>query len=59
MALDVAFKALNIGYGDEVIVTSCSYIASISSIVNSGAKPVFADVDLNSQNITSESIRLL
>ena len=59
VALDVAFKALNIGYGDEVIVTSRSYIASISSIVNSGAKPVFADVDLNSQNITSESIRLV
>jgi len=55
-ALDAAFKALDIGYGDEVIVTPRSYIASISSIVNSGAIPVFADVDLASQNITAESI---
>jgi len=56
LALDVAFKALNIADGDEVIVTSRTFIASISSIVNAGAVPVFADVDLSSQNITPESI---
>ena len=56
LALDAAFKALEIGKGDEVIVTSRSYIASISSIVNTGATPVFADVDLSSQNITPNSI---
>jgi dTDP-4-amino-4,6-dideoxygalactose transaminase len=56
LALDVAFKALNIGYGDEVIVTSRTFIASVSSIVNSGATPIFADVDLSSQNITLDSI---
>jgi len=56
-ALDVAFKALNIGDGDEVIVTSRTFIASISSIVNAGAIPIFADVDLSSQNITPDSIR--
>ena len=33
LALDSAFKALDIGQGDEVIVTSRSYIASVSSIV--------------------------
>ena len=59
LALDAAFKALNLDNGDEVIVTSRSYIASVSSIVNSGAKPVFADVDLESQNISSESISLV
>jgi len=56
-ALDVALKALDIGDGDEVIVTSRTFIASISSIVNSGATPIFADVDLASQNITPENIR--
>jgi len=56
-ALDVALKALNIGDGGEVIITSRTFIASISSIVNSGATPIFADVDLDSQNITAESIR--
>ena len=57
LALDVAFKALDIGVGDEVIVTPRTFIASVSSIVNSGATPIFADVDLNSQNITVESIQ--
>jgi len=57
LALDVALNALIIGDGDEVIVTSRTFIASISSIVNSGAMPIFTDVDLDSQNITVESIR--
>jgi dTDP-4-amino-4,6-dideoxygalactose transaminase len=57
LALDVALKALDIGSGDKVIVTSRTFIASISSIVNSGAIPIFADVDLASQNITPETIR--
>jgi dTDP-4-amino-4,6-dideoxygalactose transaminase len=57
LALDVALKALDIGGEDEVIVTSRTFIASISSIVNSGSAPIFADVDLDSQNITVESIR--
>lgn len=56
LALDVALKALGIKSGDEVIVTSRTFIASISCIVNVGATPVFADVDLSSGNITSETI---
>ena len=57
LALDSAFKALDISIGDEVIVTARTYIASVTSIVNAGAIPIFADVDLNSQNITPETIR--
>ncbi|MDU0114576.1 DegT/DnrJ/EryC1/StrS aminotransferase family protein [Psychrosphaera aquimarina] len=56
LALDVALKALNVGAGDEVITTPRTFLASASSIVTAGAKPVFADVDLNSQNITADSI---
>jgi len=56
VALDLALKALGIGAGDEVIVTSRTFLASASSIVTAGAIPVFADVDLDSQNITAESI---
>ncbi len=56
LALDVALKALNIGVGDEVIVTSRTFLASVSCIVTAGANPVFADVDLNSQCITAESV---
>jgi len=55
-ALDLALNALGVGEGDEVIVTSRTFIASISSIVNAGAKPVFADVDRDTQNITAVTI---
>lgn len=56
LALDLALHSLNIGKGDEVVVTSRTFIASISSIINAGATPVFADVDLETQNITAETI---
>jgi dTDP-4-amino-4,6-dideoxygalactose transaminase len=56
VALDAAFKALEIGEGDEVIVTSRTFLASVSSIVNAGARPVFADVDVDSQNISPDTI---
>lgn len=57
VALDLALQALGIGSGDEVIVTSRTFLASASSIVNAGAKPVFADVDRDSQNISIDTIR--
>lgn len=56
VALDVALKALGIGTGDEVIVTSRTFLASASSIANSGAVPVFVDVNRDSQNITTNTI---
>lgn len=63
LALDLALVALNVGARnggsncDEVIVTSRTFLASVSSIVTAGAKPVFADVDSNSQNITADTIQ--
>lgn len=57
VALDLALEALDIGKEDEVIVTSRTFLASVSSIVNIGAVPVFADVDADSQNIDENSIR--
>ena len=59
LALDVALQALDIGAGDEVIVTPRTFIASISSVVNAGATPVFADVDEATGNITPESIAVV
>lgn len=56
VALDLALHALGITAGDEVIVTSRTFLASVSSIVNAGAIPVFADVDPDSQNITAQTI---
>lgn len=56
VALDLALKALDVGIGDEVITTSRTFLATASSIVTAGAIPVFADVDLKSQNITCDNI---
>ncbi|MCD9480552.1 DegT/DnrJ/EryC1/StrS family aminotransferase [Photobacterium phosphoreum] len=56
LALDVALKAIGVQPEDEVITTSRTFLATASSIVTAGANPVFADVDLNSQNITAKSI---
>ncbi|ABC78471.1 UDP-bacillosamine synthetase [Syntrophus aciditrophicus SB] len=57
VALEAVLRALGIGLGDEVIVTPRTFIASASCVVLQGAKPVFADVDRESQNISAESIR--
>ena len=55
LALDLCWKVLGIGTGDEVICTPRTFLASASSIINAGAIPVFADVDPDSQNITPQS----
>ena len=56
VALDLALKALGIGAGDDVIVTSRTFLASASSIVTAGANPIFADVEMDSQNISRRTI---
>ncbi|WP_180011086.1 DegT/DnrJ/EryC1/StrS aminotransferase family protein [Acinetobacter sp. YH16055] len=56
VALDLALKALGIGAGDDVVVTSRTFLASASSIVTAGANPIFADIELDSQNISRRTI---
>jgi dTDP-4-amino-4,6-dideoxygalactose transaminase len=56
LALDLALKALNIGPGDEVVVTPRTFIASISCAVTIGATPVFAEVEPDSGNISAATI---
>lgn len=54
-ALVLAIRALGLGQGDEIIVQANTFIASVLAITESGATPVFADVDdyfgLNSLNL--------
>jgi dTDP-4-amino-4,6-dideoxygalactose transaminase len=56
VALDLAWQALELPKGAEVIVTSRTFIASISSIVLAGLVPVFADIERDSQNISAVTI---
>ena len=59
VALELALYALRIGSGDEVIVPSRTFIASASCAVMRGAKPVLADIERDSQNLTADTIRPL
>lgn len=62
VALDLALHGLGIGAAnggsaeDEVIVTPRSFIASASCVVTAGARPVFADVGLDSQNLEADTV---
>jgi sugar O-acyltransferase (sialic acid O-acetyltransferase NeuD family) len=57
LALELALKVLGIGPGDDVVTSPRTFIASASSAVSVGARPIFADVDRESQNITAETIK--
>jgi hypothetical protein len=57
VALELALCALGIGEGDDVIVPSRTFIASASAAVVRGVRPVVADIDPVTQNLTAETIR--
>jgi len=57
VGLELALCALGIGPGDDVVTTSRTFVASASCAVMRGARPVMADVDPSSQNITADTIR--
>lgn len=58
-ALHLAVRGLDIGPGDEVIVPSFTFVATVNAITYCGAKPVFADVDYDTFNISIDSIKKL
>jgi dTDP-4-amino-4,6-dideoxygalactose transaminase len=57
VALELALYALGVGEGDEVVTASRTFIASASCATMRGARPVIADVDRESQNLTAETVR--
>jgi len=57
VALELALRSIGLSPSDEVIVTSRTFIASVSSIIISGGKPIFADVDIDTGNFKHQDIR--
>ena len=57
VALELCIKTLGLKEGDEVIVTPRTFIATASCCAWYGIKPIFVDVDINSQNITLDTIK--
>lgn len=58
-ALHLAVRGLGIGSGDEVIVPTFTFVATANAVTSCGAKPIFADVDPNTFNISIDSIKKL
>jgi len=55
-ALVLALRAIDLQPGEEVITPAFSFVASTNSIVWAGGKPSFADVDLETGNVTVETV---
>ena len=55
-ALEIGMRALSIGKGDEVITTPMTAFATVLSIILTGAKPVFADIDPNNAMLDPDSV---
>ncbi len=58
-ALQIAFMALGIGHGDEVIMPAFTFVATAEAAALMGAKPVFVDIDPVTFNIDPEKIEAL
>ncbi len=56
-ALHLAFSALGLGPGDEVIVPGVTWVATASAVAYTGAIPVFADIDRKSWTLDIQSVR--
>jgi dTDP-4-amino-4,6-dideoxygalactose transaminase len=55
-ALHLALVVAGIGPGDDVVVPSFSFVATTNAVVHAGARPVFADVDAVTGNVTPETV---
>jgi dTDP-3-amino-3,4,6-trideoxy-alpha-D-glucose transaminase len=56
-AITIGIRALGIRPGDEVVLPSFTFFATAEAVITAGARPVFCDVDRETRNITSGTVR--
>ena len=56
-AITIALRALDVRPGDEVVVPSFTFYASVEAIVATGAHPIFCDVDAATKNISYDTVK--
>ncbi len=56
-AITIALRALGVGPGDDVVVPSFTFYASVEAIPPTGARPVFCDVDPETFVVTADAVR--
>lgn len=56
VALELALYGLGIGPGDDVVVPARTFVATAAAVAQRGARPVVADIDPLSQNISAETL---
>jgi perosamine synthetase len=58
-ALELAFRAIGVGPGSEVIVPAFTFVAPVNMVISLGAKPVYADIDSDTWLIDEAQIESL
>jgi dTDP-3-amino-3,4,6-trideoxy-alpha-D-glucose transaminase len=56
-AITISLRAMGVGPGDEVVVPSFTFYASVEAIVHTGASPVFCDIEPDTYCVTAETVR--
>lgn len=56
-AITIAVRALGVGPGDEVVVPSFTFYATVEALVTAGANPVFCDVDELTRNVSVDTVK--
>src|SRR5439155_6201022 len=55
-ALSLCMTSLGLGPGDDVLVPGFTFVATANSVVHAGANPVFADIELDTFNLSPEAV---
>lgn len=58
-AIEIVLEAMGIGNGDEVIIPALSWFSTAEAVINRGARPVFADIKIETSNIDTTKIETL